>query len=181
MVNGGLTFGGDTFTTVTVTDLATGNSSEVDINMGRLLQYGVGGVYQFDAVPIAVKATINYQNDWALGINGVVNFSRVPVEILAYYTDKKRYRFGGGLRLIKSPKLEAIIDGSTDTFHFKETTGIVAEMGYQLSRELWVDLRYVIEKYQATTYVAPNGTVYDASVLGTYKGSHLGLILSYEF
>lgn len=167
--------------TVRLVDVATNNYSLVDIDAGRLLQYGFGGIYQFKELPIAVKATINYQNDWAVGINGMANFGRVPVEVLAYYTGKKRYRFGGGVRLVKSPKFEFTVDGATDTFYFKNTTGIVAEMGYQMSRESWVNLRYVSEKYQTSTYVATDGTVYDASVISPYKGSHLGLILSYEF
>lgn len=181
LFNGGMTFGGDTLTTIRLIDPASNNYSLVDINAGRLVQYGFGGIYQFKVLPVALKATVNYHNDWALGINGVANFSRIPVEVVAYYTGKKRYRFGGGMRLVKSPKLQITIDGATDTLFFNDATGIIAEMGYQISREFWVNMRYVSEKYQATRYVATDGTVYDATSMGTAKGSHLGLILSYEF
>jgi hypothetical protein len=181
LINGGLTFGGDTLVTVTVTTVNTNNSADVDINAGRLLQYGVGGLYQFEAIPVALKATVNYQSDWAQGINGLFDFSRVPVEFLAYYTGKKRYRFGGGVRLVNSPKLVETVDGISDRLLFDNTTGVVAEMGYQVSRELWVNLRYVSEKYQPSKYVATDGTVFDVSAMQPYKGSHLGLILSCEF
>ncbi len=176
VLNGGLTYGGDTIYTAVYTNGSTSN-----IKGGSLLQFGIGGLYQFENDPIALMLSANYHFDTAIGSNGDVTFGRFPVEMLAYYTGKERFRIGGGVRIINSPETTATVNGFTEKMTFDNTTGLVGEIGYQLSPQAWLNFRFVSEKYQGKTFTNASGTVLSMAGTAPYSGSHLGVNFSYEF
>lgn len=175
VLNGGLTYGGDTIYTATYTD---GTSHK--IKGGSLIQLGVGGLWQFDQAPVALMLSANYHFDTSVAKNANVVFRRSPIEMLAYYTGKERLRIGGGVRIVNSPKTTATVNGLSETLTFDNTTGIVAEVGYQLETRVWLNMRFVSEKYQGKTFTS-GGTTYSLAGTAPYSGSHLGVNFSYQF
>lgn len=173
VLNGGLTYGGDTIATAVYTDGTT-----VSIKGGSLLQFGIGGLYQFDTTPLALMLSANYHIDTASGSNGSLTFSRVPVEMLAYYTGKERFRIGGGLRIVNSPEYNSTLSGNKITFD--NATGVVGEIGYHLTKQGWLNFRFVSEKYQAKTRTS-GGWTYSLAGSAPLSGSHLGMNFTFEF
>ena len=136
----------------------------------------MGALWQAEDRPLALLLSLNYHMDNVAAANGKLEFKRIPVELLAYYTGKERFRIGGGLRFVNSPEAGGTINNSTDRIAFDNTTGLVAEVGYQLTSPSWLNFRFVSEKYNAKSH---NG----ASVIGSVplSGSHLGVNFNYEF
>lgn len=179
MINAGLTYGGDTIATAVFT-----NGSSTDIKGGGLLQFGAGGLYQFENTPLALMVSANYHFHSAGGTGGSVSFDRFPVEALAYYTGKERFRLGGGVRILNSPKADSSAPGSgydIKNITYNNATGLVAEVGYQLSSEGWLNFRFVSEKYEAKSVSYYNGITQSVTVSAPKSGSHLGVNFTYEF
>ena len=177
--NAGLTYGGDTVATANFTD-----GSSTDIKAGGLLQFGAGGLYQFAEQPIALTMSANYHFHSAMGSNGSISFDRMPIEALAYYTGKERFRIGGGVRIVNSPVAESTISGSgfnVKKVTYEDATGLVAEIGYQLASQGWLNFRFVSEKYQGKTATAYNGATASLNNVAPKSGSHLGVNFTYEF
>lgn len=172
---GGLTYGGDTVATAVYT-----NGDTKNLKGGSLLQGGLGGLYQLEETPLALSLSANWHFDAAPGSNGSIVFSRWPVEALAYYTGKDRFRIGGGVRLVSGAEASAKINGVTETKTFDNTRGLVAEIGYQLSQEGWLNFRFVSEKYQGKTFQDASG-IYSLAGTPPYSGSHLGVNFLYQF
>ncbi len=176
VLNGGMTYGGDTIATVYYTD-----GSTKSIKGGSPIQVGAGALYQFEERPLALMLSANYQFDTAGGQNVDVTFARFPVEALAYYTGKERFRIGGGVRLINSAETTATLNGRTQKETYGNTTGLVGEIGYQLSPRAWINFRFVSEKYQRKSYTSTAGTTYSIVSAPSISGSHMGVNLTYEF
>ncbi len=166
VLNGGLTYGGDTIATTNI----------ADIRGGGFVQIGGGVLYQFENQPLALMLSANYHVDDVVGQNGDVTFSRFPIEMLAYYTGKDRFRIGGGLRFVTSPKFNATVNGITDKIDYSNTTGIVCEVGYQVAPQGWLNFRFVSEKYTPASY-----SLSSAVIPISPSGSHLGVNFTYEF
>lgn len=174
-LSAGLTGGGDKVATIQYT-----NGDSTSLHAGGLVQFGAGALWQFKA-PVALLLSANYQVDDANGSNGNATFDRIPLEALLYYTGEKRWRFGGGVRFVQSPKYTGHIDGqSDDTIEFKDTVGAVAEVGYALSDHAWVNLRLVSEKYKPSS-VTTGGTTYTSGNFDSVDGSHVGINFLYQF
>ncbi|MDD5057861.1 MAG: hypothetical protein PHQ60_08305 [Sideroxydans sp.] len=171
VVNGGMTYGGDTIATAIYS-----NGDTATIKGGALMQFGIGGLYQFENRPLALMLSANYHFDSVSGSNGSLSFSRFPIEVLAYYTGKERFRFGGGMRFINSPEYSGLTQNAT----FENTTGVVAEIGYQVAPQGWLNFRFVSEKYQLKTLTS-SGITYSGAGTAPYSGSHLGINFTYEF
>ena len=176
VLNAGITYGGDTIHVAPYT-----NGSTQDIKAGSLVQLGIGGLYQFENDPVALMLSANYHVDAAGGSNGSDTFSRFPIEALVYYTGKERFRIGGGVRIVNSPEWVYTVNGVTEKATFDNTTGLVAEIGYHLTRKAWLNLRFVSEKYKANTYTAPNGVTYSQAGRAPFSGSHMGVNFTFEF
>lgn len=177
VINGGMTYGGDTIATAVYT-----NGMTTDIKGGALIQFGAGALYQFENRPVALMLSANYHFHSAMGQNGDITFDRMPIEALAYYTGKERFRIGGGVRFVNSPEFNASVNGISDKIIFDNSTGLVAEIGYQLSSQGWLNFRFVSEKYNANHIVWNGGAV--TSLVGLtvpVSGSHLGVNFTYEF
>ncbi|GAB4126528.1 MAG: hypothetical protein Fur0040_09210 [Sideroxydans sp.] len=174
-ISGGLTYGGDTLYKAVYT-----NGGSSNIKAGSLLQGGLGGLYQLTDQPLAFLLSANMHFDAASGSNGTVLFSRFPIEALAYYTGKERLRIGGGVRLVSGAETTAKVNGVTETMTFDNTRGLVAEIGYQLSSEGWLNFRIVSEKYQGKTFQDSTG-IYSMAGTSPYSGSHLGVNFLYQF
>ncbi len=171
LLNGGLTYGGDTIYTAVFTNGDTSN-----IKGGSFVQFGMGALWQAEGRPLALLLSANYHMDNVSATNGKLEFKRIPIELLAYYTGKERFRIGGGLRIVNSPEAGGTVNNSTDKIVFDNTTGLVAEVGYQLTTPSWLNFRFVSEKYNAKSH---NGTPVSGGV--PLSGSHLGVNYSYEF
>ena len=152
LLNMGLTYGGDDIFTATTT---TGSTKTV--NGGSIVQFGVGGLYQFESVPVALMLSANYHVDSVTASNGDMSFHRYPIETLAYYTGVEHFRFGGGVRIVTSPEASMTINGATEKIVFDNATGYVAELGYKTAQYSWINFRYVSEKYQVKTYTSTSG------------------------
>ena len=174
VLNGGLTYGGDTLYTVTYT-----NGDTTDIKGGGFYQIGVGGLYQFESQPFSIKLSAYLHYDVVTGRNGDVFFYRLPVETLAYYTGIAKLRIGGGIRMVNSPEISATINGATEKVSFENATGLIAEVGYQVAPRAWLNARAVSEKYQGKSLTSGGATTSLAGT-ATKSGSHLGVNFSYE-
>lgn len=174
ILNAGLTYGGDTIGKVSFT-----NGSSSNIKAGSFMQFGIGGLYQFQDKPVALMLSANYHFDSVTAKNGTASFDRFPIEALAYYTGKERFRFGGGVRIVNGAELSSDIGGN-DKYTFDTTKGLVAEIGYQLDPHGWLNFRFVSEKYQAKTEVW-NGVTYSLAGSAPVSGSHMGVNFTYEF
>ena len=175
LISAGLTFGGDTIATAKYTD-----GSSKNVNAGGLVQFGLGGSYQFEEAPVNLALTANYHYHTAAASNGDITFSRVPVEILAYYTGVERWRFGGGVRFVNSAQATAKVNGNTEKMTFDNTRGYVAEFGYKAAKSSWVNFRYVSEKYTGNTDTSTSGVTTSAAS-NHYDGSHFGVNFVFEF
>jgi hypothetical protein len=133
---GGLSTGGDKLAEAQITTLPPYGgvyTSNEAIRAGGLVQFGAGLLWQPADAPLAVQATVGYQADSINADNGDIRFSRVPFEALAFYTGVPRWRFGGGARFVRNIDLDYNL-GRSDSFHFKDTNGVVIEAGYQVAR-----------------------------------------------
>lgn len=174
VLNGGYTYGGDTVATV---NFANGDAS--NLKGGALYQIGIGGLYQFESQPVALRLSANFHYDLVSTRNGGVFFYRFPIESLAYYTGIEKFRIGGGARVINSPEVSTTINGVTDRITYNNTTGIVAEVGYQLAPRAWLNFRLVSEKYQGKEQTA-NGITTSLAGMPARSGSHIGVNFSFE-
>jgi len=179
-LNGGLTYGGDT-----IFHLSYTNGDSTDIKAGSLVQFGMGGQYQFQNQPLVLLMSINYHIDNSTAKNGDASFKRMPIEVLAYYTGVERFRMGGGIRFVNSPEASATVNGYTEKITFDSTRGLVAEIGYQLESsrlesQAWLNFRLVSEQYQGN--MLDSGGM-KASLAGTpaISGNHIGVNFTYVF
>jgi hypothetical protein len=85
------------------------------------------------------------------------------------------------VRIVTSPEASATINGATRKIVFDNATGYVAELGYMLSQNSWLNFRYVSEKYQGKTYTSTSGTTTSLAGTTPISGSHAGVNLSFEF
>ncbi len=176
LFNIGVTFGGDAIFTAYTT---TGESKEV--KGGELGQLGIGGLYQFGSAPIALALTANYHTDRVTASNGDISFTRYPIEAMAYYTGVNKFRFGGGIRIVTSPKSSMTINSATQKKVFDNARGYIAELGYRMGSHSWINFRYVSEKYQGKTYTSTSGVTSSMAGDPSVDGSHFGLFTMFEF
>lgn len=176
LLNLGITFGGDT-----IFSASTTTGEEKEVKGGELVQLGIGGLYQFEDAPVALAFSINKHMDTVTASNGEIKFTRNPYEALVYYTGAENFRFGGGIRIVTSPESSITINGATEKIVFDNARGYVAELGYKAAKNLWINVRYVSEKYQGRTYTFTNGST--ASIAGStpFDGSHFGIFTVFEF
>jgi hypothetical protein len=159
----GLTFGGDTLATAYFT-----NGDTKSIKAGELLQIGLGALYQFDTMPLALSMTANYHWDSVTASNGDMKFKRYPIEMLAYYSGMERFRVGGGVRMVQSPEITLSINGTSQTYKYDNTTGLVLETGFKLDKSSWLNLRYVSEQYKGNNLLTKNGSHFGLFLLGEF-------------
>jgi hypothetical protein len=146
LVGMGLTAGGDKLATVTYQNLG-----EYDIKAGGLVMF-TGGV-DFRVTPeFSIQSTIGYHVDQAPARNGNVKFERYPIELLAYYHPAPKWRVGGGVRYVSSPKLSSsgVVQGLN--VEFDNTVSGLVEAEYLISRHFGIKLRYVNEHYELKGY-----------------------------
>ncbi len=174
--NAGLTFGGDTIAVAQYTD-----GTDQRIKAGGMLEFGFGGIYEAQDYPIAAQLTANYHVNDTDAKNGTMRFHRFPIEGMLFYTGVEQWRFGIGARAVQSPRYTSKIDGAvTRTVEFDNTTGAIAEVGYAISPKLWINVRYVAEKYKASKYAVGNQSISIRSI-APVKGDHVGISASFQF
>lgn len=176
VANAGLSFGGDTIATAHYTD-----ASDQRIKAGGMIEFGGGLIYEATELPVAAQLTANYHVNDTDAKNGTMRFHRFPIEGTLFYTGVEQWRFGIGVRAVQSPRYTAKIDGAlTRTLDFDNTTGVLAEVGYAITPQLWLNVRYVAEKYKTNNYSVgtQSGSVRS---LPPVKADHLGIAVSYQF
>lgn len=178
VVSGGLTYGGDKVGSILFTTTGVG-----DVKAGSLIEVGLGALYQFEAVPLAVMITTNHHSDNAMTFLGKqsIAFDRPLVEVLAYYNARDNIRYGGGVRIIDSATLESTMWGATEVAHYHPTTGIVCEIGYGISPELWINFRLVSESYRMKDYSGNGVAISSLSNQPKIDGSHVGVNFVIQF
>jgi hypothetical protein len=169
----GFTLGGDAISKITYPDGAIR-----EISAGGLNQIGLGMLYQWDVMPVAVALTLNYHYDSDYNENDNASFRRVPLEALAYFNTSARFRIGAGERYVYSARASSTINGVTEKTTFEDTRGRVFEIGYQVRPHGWVSLRRVLERYRVASYTTTGTTL---SGNAPYDGSHFGLFVGYEY
>jgi len=138
----GVTEGGDNLATVYYS-----NGGSQDIRAGGLLHFAAGVLWQPEDMPFSWQATYGYHVNESYASNSTTRFSRFPLEVLAFYNGIGRWRFGGGVRFVDSAEFTSDV-GSVSSVKFDNTTGAVAEVGYNFGRALWLSGRFVSEKYR---------------------------------
>lgn len=159
----GLTFGGDTLATATFT-----NGDSKSIKAGELFQIGLGALYQFDNMPLALSLTANYHFDSVTASNGDMKFKRYPVEMLAYYSGMEKFRVGAGMRMVQSPEITLSMNGVSQTYKYDNATGFVLETGFKMDKSSWLNLRYVSEQYKANNLLTKSGSHFGLFILGEF-------------
>lgn len=176
VADAGLSFGGDTIAIAQYTD-----GSDQRIKAGGMLEFGGGVIYEATDLPVAAQLTLNYHVNDTDAKNGTMRFHRFPVEAMLFYTGVEQWRFGIGARAVQSPRYTSKIDGAvTRTLEFDNTTGAMAEVGYAISPKMWVNVRYVAEKYNANKYTVGSQTIAVRS-LTPIKGDHIQIGMSFQF
>jgi len=178
VLGGGLTYGGDKVGSVLFTSTGLG-----EVKAGSLIQVGLGALYQFEAVPLAVMITKNHHSDNAMTFLGKqsIAFDRPVVEVLAYYNARDNIRYGGGVRIIDSATLESTMWGKTEVAHYHPTTGVVGEIGYGVSPELWINFRVVSESYRMKDFASNGVAISSISNEPVVDGSHVGINFLLQF
>jgi opacity protein-like surface antigen len=170
----GLTVGGDPilvpYAEPDAPDVVT---REDYIKFGQFWQFYGGVEYQV-APRFSLQATLGYHTDSSSDYGTVVRFSRYPLELLGHYHATPEWRFGGGLRYVKNARFlgdVTLSEGGNSNFRFdfQDTTGLVLETEYRMSRSLGLKFRLVAEKYELEAPL--DGDKVD--------GSHAGLMLNW--
>lgn len=174
-LTGGLTLGGDDLFKV---QFADGDSDK--IKAGEILQVGAGALYQSPTMPLAAQITISYHFDTIFADNGDAGFDRYPLEGILYYTGVQDWRFGAGARLALSPEADASAAGDEVTVEFKNGTGFIVEVGYQVANNFWMNLRAVQEEYEVKRFNV-NGMDLALSDDRDVSGNHVGLNFLWAF
>lgn len=173
VLSGGLTYGGDKLATVRFTDGDTDN-----IKAGGLAHFAAGVLWQPGDVPMSIQVTFGYHLDDVSARNGDLRFSRYPLEGLAFYNGVPNWRFGLGLRYVNSPRLKTDLGGVTSQTKFRNATGFVGEVGYEMTRNIWISGRYVNEEYEAESFGSGGTTL---QLTGSARGDHGGVYLTFVF
>jgi len=176
ILNGGLTYGGDTLVTVNYSDGSSGK-----VKAGSFVQLGAGMLFQMQDNPVALQITANYHYDLERGSNGSVLFYRYPIEALAYYTGNERWRLGGGVRYVANPMRTINLNGTMYRISFDNAFGLVGEAGYAITPDFWVNVRAVLEKYQPRDYTINGAFSANMSTSPSVNGNHLGVNFTYQF
>jgi opacity protein-like surface antigen len=164
----GLTGGGDNLATVYYN-----HGGSRDIRAGGLVHLAAGVLWQPEDAPFSWQLTYGYHFDDASDSNTTTRFSRYPLEVLGFYNGVSRWRFGGGLRFVNSAQFKDDYNGID--LRFGNTTGVVAEIGYNFGRALWLSGRLVAEKYSPKSL---NGVPVQGSDV---NGDHAGIYFTAGF
>ena len=162
----GITGGGDKLASVTYEKLG-----DYNIKAGGLIAF-TGGVDFLVTPQFSLQSTISYHIDQANARNGDLKFQRFPIELLAYFHPSAKFRVGGGVRYVSSPKLKSSGYAEGLDTDFDNTVGGVVEGEYMVSPNLGIKLRYVNEKYE---YAIGRNRKAEAD------GSHVGLFGNFYF
>lgn len=166
VATGGVTYSGDDW------QVATSSAGKpVLIQGGGKFELGGGVLWQSAQYPVQASLLANYQFDRDAGVNTDAKFTRVPVDAMVYYTGLGKIRIGVGAAYIFSPTVKATVDGREQEIKFKNTVGGAFEIGYQVTPQIWTNLRLGSEKYKPKDA----GGAQEADI------THLSVNLSYLF
>lgn len=182
----GLTRGGDVIDESTVLDSSGAPKSTQRLYAGNLVQFGAGAMWTARSLPLSIALSANYHFDDMTGRTENTTFIRYPLEAIAYYvTEARDWRAGLGFRYVYRPRIKGKYPEQTPRLDyevkFENTTGLVAETGWAVGDNAWLNVRAVRELYKYESQVV-NGVYTDLSGLtGKVNGSHVGINLLYAF
>ncbi|MET3129877.1 outer membrane protein W [Oxalobacteraceae bacterium GrIS 1.11] len=166
VATGAWTYGGDDWQVAKSAD-----GGAVQIHGGGKFEIGAGVAWKSSAYPMAASLLANYHFDNSAGVNGDAKFTRAPIDAMVYYTGLEKLRFGVGLSYIVSPTVKATVDGQQQSIKFKNAIGKSFEIGYEVTPQVWTNLRLSSEKFDPKT----GGNAQSGDV------THLSLNVSYLF
>lgn len=175
MVRTGITGGGDTLSTI-----AMSNGSKREITAGGLEQLGLGTRFQFGDLPLSLELSLNYQLDRDYNDNDQASFRRVPLEGIVHINLPGNFRIGGGTRIVYSPKASSTLNGESEWINFRDARGSIVEIGYHVAPYGWVALRYVRENYVVERYSTTSTTAQPVTAGTIYDGAHIGAFIILE-
>jgi len=129
-------FGGDTVGVVGFKDGSTQN-----INAGQGLDFGLGGHYKIDRLPVDISATLGYKYVTTQATNANINLSRTVLELRADYLFPNHAWVGLGSVWHSNIKLNS--DGYAPNLAFDDAQGVTVKVGWH-----WVALAYTNMKYR---------------------------------
>jgi hypothetical protein len=120
----------------------------LNMHGGGRFALGAGMAWKSAAYPVMGTLVANYHFDTRAGVNGDAKFTRAPIDGMVYFTGLEKLRFGVGLSYIVSPSVKASIDGQSHTITLKNAIGKSVEIGYELSPNLWANVRLSSAKFE---------------------------------
>jgi hypothetical protein len=166
----GFTYGGD--------KLATGTMDKNNLMAGKGLLFVAGLDFRLTET-FSLQSTIGAHIDAvSTYYSGDATFRRTPIELLAYYHPAKRWRLGGGLRYVLSPKVEFDSASSRDR-EFKNAVGVVLEGEFLLSDHVGFKLRLGSEQFKNKNTVPAGSYYYYGNE--KVKGEQIGFITNFYF
>lgn len=153
----GMSSGGETIVSGTITNVGTGNVVPFEIKPGTGTQFRVGADYRLSE-RVTLQGSIGRAVSDPMGMDGSLEFTTTPVELLAFVNLTDAFRIGGGLR-----KTSAEMTGSgkaagwSELGSYSSTGGAVLEAQYMFAAsgakpsaqtpQLGLSLRFVNESF----------------------------------
>ena len=163
----GVTAGGDK-----IDQVSYKNGETQNIRAGNLITTGAGVSWRPEESDFSLQLTANYHFDTGYGNNGTARFDRFPIELMAFYDLHPHWRIGLGGRRVISPKYRYDVGPVSYSRNFKDTFGAVAEVGFMITPQAILSLRYVKEEYEEENPYGPGQKI---------DGSHVGFNGTYIF
>lgn len=160
----GLAGGGDKVATAHYTD---GTSVNVPAGTGVIF---AGGLEFAVNDTLSIQSTLGYHGRFTPAVsNGSVSFSRFPIELLGHYKSSEQWRFGGGIRFINNPKVEASGVASNLSKDFENSVAAVIEAEYLFNANSGVKMRVANDSYKLK------------NAKTTYSGTHFAVAYNHYF
>ena len=160
VLEGGLHFGGERFSTVIT------NYGSRDINAGELFSFGIG--VGMDLAPdVESRITIGIKEDGVYAQNADVRFTRYPIDVLVL----KRlggWKMGAGLTYHLNPEYVDTYSYPTITDKFKDSLGILVELDRDLGA-VYIGGRLTLISYE------------EISNLYNVNGNSFGIVAGIRF
>lgn len=152
---------------------------------GNLLQFGFGGLWTARSLPLSFALSGNVHFDDNTSASENATFTRLPVEAIGYYvTDDRQWRAGLGVRYAYRARLKGHFPDNPGRknfeYKFRSSKGLIAETGWAVGENVWLNVRAVRELYECTSYIE-DGVDTPCNFTEKVNGSHVGINLLYAF
>jgi hypothetical protein len=126
----GMTDGGDTIVSSTITNTSNGLVQPFEIKAGTATEFRAGADYRI-ADWLSVQASIGHSDNAPMGVNGSLDFKKTPVELLAFANFTDAFRIGAGVRKTHAEMSGTGVVANWDGLgSYSSTRGSVVEAQY---------------------------------------------------